>query len=157
MKIRRNTLRLRSFTPNFLGPDFSGPVNLMLPLIRSPSPSSPTSSSKPPPKSVLTHIRLTSPDFLSLLEESLNVSQVDIGYIVCIPSSALQAEHRPIFCRFGRLGICTLACHRMMLKGWRVLKSQTGSLANGRGIHSRRIPSMKQQWYIRRFGGLKDW
>ncbi|KAK3354702.1 hypothetical protein B0H65DRAFT_449323 [Neurospora tetraspora] len=59
-------------TPNFLGPDFSAPVNPMLPLIRSPSPISPTSSSKPPPKPVLTPIRLTSPDFISLLEESLN-------------------------------------------------------------------------------------
>ncbi|KAK3338502.1 hypothetical protein B0H65DRAFT_479142 [Neurospora tetraspora] len=59
-------------TPNFLGPDFSAPVNPMLPLIRSSSPTSPTSSSKPPPKSVLTPIRLTSPDFISLLEESLN-------------------------------------------------------------------------------------
>lgn len=59
-------------TPNFLGSDFSAPVNPMLPLIRTPSPTSPTSSSNPPPKPVLTPIRLTSPDFLSLLEESLN-------------------------------------------------------------------------------------
>ena len=41
------------------------------------------------------------------------LSQVDIGYIVCIPSSALQAERCLIFCRFGRLGICTLAYHSM--------------------------------------------
>ena len=39
------------------------------------------------------------------------LSQVDIGYIVCILSSALQAEHHLIFCRFGRLGIYTLASH----------------------------------------------
>ena len=42
------------------------------------------------------------------------MSQVDIGYIVCIPSSALQAEHCPILCGFGRLGICTLACYNYL-------------------------------------------
>ena len=55
-----------TFMPNLLGPDFSAPINPMLPLIRSPPPTSPTSSSNPPP------IRLTSPGFISLFEESLN-------------------------------------------------------------------------------------
>ncbi|CCC11950.1 hypothetical protein SMACR_08953 [Sordaria macrospora] len=45
------------------------------------------------------------------LADAPYMSQVGIGYIVCIPSSLLQAEHRPIFCRFGRLGICSPACH----------------------------------------------
>ena len=66
-----------SFTPNFsthnfLGPDFSAPVNPILLLIRFRSPISPTNLFKPLPKPVLIFTRFTTPNFLSLFKESLN-------------------------------------------------------------------------------------